>query len=166
MCIGSARPTAYDDADVVLDRVWVLRQVEIRGVGGERIRVAASDEAFVAGPVHRGARREGVEEAHVARRECLADGLLWKIVAQVDAQLEPRLDESLRRDDDAHDGAIIFNRAVTLRDTWAKIEKAACGSGPMGGWRSVTKGALPRQKRLTSKARRLRFERLSRATSI
>jgi glutaminyl-tRNA synthetase len=27
-------------------------------------------------------------------------------------------------DDDSRDGALVFNRAVTLRDTWAKIEKA------------------------------------------
>jgi len=27
-------------------------------------------------------------------------------------------------DDDGSDGALVFNRAVTLRDTWAKIEKA------------------------------------------
>jgi len=27
-------------------------------------------------------------------------------------------------DDDAKEGALVFNRAVTLRDTWAKIEKS------------------------------------------
>jgi glutaminyl-tRNA synthetase len=27
-------------------------------------------------------------------------------------------------DDDSRDGALIFNRAVTLRDTWAKMMKS------------------------------------------
>lgn len=27
-------------------------------------------------------------------------------------------------DDDSKEGALVFNRAVTLRDTWAKIEKS------------------------------------------
>jgi methionine--tRNA ligase beta chain len=44
---------------------------------------------------------------------------------------------------DSHEGALVFNRTVTLRDTWAKIEKAQAKEVPVPEVASQAKTAHP-----------------------
>jgi glutaminyl-tRNA synthetase len=55
-------------------------------------------------------------------RECKIEPSLAKATPQDRFQFERLGYFSL--DDDSKEGALVFNRAVTLRDTWAKIEKS------------------------------------------